>query len=102
MLQNMHITKLIALVCLLTTALLAQVDRAALVGTVSDASGAVVADATVLVESSATGFRRETKTLSNGSYQLPGLPVGSYAVSFTKTGFNSVKVDQVVDRKSVV
>jgi hypothetical protein len=96
MLKNMHMNRILALACLISATLLAQVDRATLSGTVTDASGAVVADASVTVESPATGFRRETKTLSSGAYQLPGLPVGTYSITFNKTGFSAVKYDKVV------
>jgi hypothetical protein len=74
----------------------AQVDRAALTGVVNDASGASVAGATVAAESSATGFRREVTTSSSGVYQMPGLPVGTYRVTISKSGFNAVLIDEVV------
>jgi hypothetical protein len=74
----------------------AQVDRATLTGTVSDASGSTIEAATVLIESSATGFRREAATSAGGAYQLPGLPVGAYRVTISKAGFNSIKIDNVV------
>jgi Carboxypeptidase regulatory-like domain/TonB dependent receptor len=75
---------------------LAQVDRATLSGTVSDPSGANIGSAKVSLESSSTGFRRETLTSGIGAYQLPGLPVGAYTVSISKAGFNTAKFDQVV------
>lgn len=73
-----------------------QVDRATLSGTISDPSGASIDNAKVAVESPATGFRRDTITSATGSYQLPGLPVGVYIVSVSKTGFNTAKFDKVV------
>lgn len=74
----------------------AQVDRATLSGTVSDATGATVAGAEVTVVAGATGFRRTGLTGAGGAYQLPGLPVGQYTVSVAKQGFNTVKIEQVV------
>ena len=74
----------------------AQVDRATLSGTVSDATGATVAGAEVTVVAGATGFRRAGLTGAGGGYQLPGLPVGQYTVSVAKQGFNTVKIEQVV------
>jgi hypothetical protein len=73
-----------------------QVDRASLSGAVKDASGGLVDGARVLVESSVTGFKREAQTSGDGSYRMPGLPVGSYTVSFSKTGFNLARFDDVV------
>ncbi len=73
----------------------AQVDRATLSGTVSDPSGALLSGATVLIESKATGFRRETTT-NNGFYRLSGLPVGDFDVSISSNGFNTLRFDAVV------
>jgi len=73
-----------------------QVDRAALTGAVTDASGAAVAGAKVTVETLATGLRRETQTSNGGVYNLPGLAVGTYTLSVEKSGFNSSKVDGLV------
>jgi hypothetical protein len=75
---------------------LAQVDRAALSGTVTDATRATIAGAEVTIVSGATGFRRTGLTGAGGAYQLPGLPVGQYTVSVAKQGFNTVKIEQVV------
>ncbi len=86
--------RLAVFVCL-AASLFAQVDRATLTGTVTDASGAAMSDVTVLVEAPATGFRRETTTSAAGVYNLPGLPVGLYKVSFSKNGFTPARVDAV-------
>jgi len=92
----LHVSTRIALVVCLTTFAWSQVDRATLSGSVSDASGGKVSAAKVSVESSSTGFRRDILTSDTGAYQFPGLPVGSYSVSFSKMGFSTVKIDQVV------
>jgi hypothetical protein len=73
-----------------------QVDRASLTGTVVDPAASGIPEAAVVIKSSATGFRRETRTNELGFYQLPGLPVGTYSITFSKTGFNPVKVENVV------
>lgn len=73
-----------------------QVDRATLSGTVSDATGAKMGAARVSLESAANGFRRDLLTSENGVYQFPGLPVGTYAVSIAKEGFNTARFEQVV------
>jgi hypothetical protein len=71
------------------------VDRATLSGTVTDPSGALLSGAKVLVESKSTGFRRETIT-NEGLYRLSGLPVGSFDVSISSDGFNTLRFDAVV------
>ena len=75
--------------------LLAQVDRAALNGVVTDASGAIVPGAKVEALSSDTGFQRQTATGASGTYQIPGLAVGTYTVTFSKVGFKSVAFKDV-------
>src|ERR1700688_4857677 len=73
----------------LTTMALAQIDRAALEGTISDQSGATVVGATVKVLEVDTGIASERKTTSNGYYRFPGLAVGRYSVTVMQTGFNT-------------
>ena len=55
-----------------------------LTGTVSDASGARVAGATVTA-TSAQGTVRTATTDANGSFRLPALAVGSYEVSISSS-----------------
>lgn len=75
--------------------LYAQADRATLTGTVLDASGAAVSGAKVLLESEATGFRREVIAGADGLYQATLLPAATFNVSVSKEGFNAVKSDNV-------
>jgi hypothetical protein len=65
----------------------AQVDRATLNGTVTDASGALVQNVKIELDSPATGLHRETATNSKGSYDVPGLPIGIYKITISKDGF---------------
>jgi hypothetical protein len=76
-------------------AVFAQVDRATLVGTVSDRTGAVVPGATVEILGADTGFRRVVQTTGNGTYTFPQLPIGSYALTITQSGFRPVTVNDV-------
>ena len=73
----------------------AQVDHASLNGTVTAASSAVVPDATVEAVSAATGLHRRAVTSSAGLYQIPGLPVGMYTVTISKSGFRSTEYKEV-------
>jgi hypothetical protein len=84
-----------ALAFLLLLPLFAQVDRANLTGTITDPTGATLADVTVEVQNVATGFRRQTQSTGAGVYTLPGLPVGNYKIVFTKDGFNKFAIDDV-------
>ncbi|MDX6694899.1 MAG: hypothetical protein QOF02_2502 [Blastocatellia bacterium] len=56
-------------------------------GTVTDASGAVVAGATVEATNTGTGEKRTATTTDSGSYSIPNLPPGLYSVSTTASGF---------------
>src|SRR6266516_2620338 len=62
-------------------------DRAAINGTVTDASGALVAGASVELKSAETGLQRGALTDQGGRFQITTLPVGSYSVRMTKNGF---------------
>ena len=72
-------------------------------GTVTDATGAVVPDASVTVTNNATGVISRTVTASAGTYTVTGLNPGTYAVKIDKTGFQTAVINDVlveVARKS--
>ena len=76
----------------------AQVDRAELEGTVTDASGSVIPGATVKVLAVDTGLTVEQQTNPKGYYRLPGLAVGKYTVTTTARGFKTKIVEDVIVR----
>ena len=80
---------------ILAMTLTAQVDRTTLTGNVTDPSGATIGDATVIVESAANGLRRESRTSDAGVYQLSGLVIGTYSITVSKNGFNTIRFDSV-------
>ncbi|MFZ0806919.1 MAG: carboxypeptidase-like regulatory domain-containing protein [Candidatus Sulfotelmatobacter sp.] len=61
----------------------------AIVGIVSDPSGAVVSGATIKATNEATGESRTATSSGRGNYSVPLLPPGSYAVEITKAGFKT-------------
>jgi len=82
----------------------AQTFRGTILGTVTDASGAVVAGAKVSVKNVNTGLERTTATSGDGSYSVPELPIGTYTVSISQAGFqtavtNGVIVDVATERR---
>src|ERR1044072_2460590 len=79
---------------LVSTPVLAQ-STATLQGTVTDAKGAVIPNATVTVKNKNTSVERTAQTDSNGNYQVAALPVGSYQVEVKVEGFKPQLVDQV-------
>ena len=56
-------------------------------GQVSDATGAVIIGANVIVLNTGTGITTTTKTNNAGFYDLPSLPTGQYKITFSKPGF---------------
>lgn len=68
---------------------LAQSGTGDITGTVTDASGAAVAAATVTISNPATGFSRVIQTNEGGIYSAPALNPGLYTVKIEKQGFQS-------------
>jgi hypothetical protein len=64
-------------------------STATLNGTVTDATGAVVANAKVVATNQATGVETTTQTGTAGAYLLPSLPIGIYRIQITASGFQS-------------
>lgn len=70
-------------------------------GTVTDPAGAVVEGTTVTVKSTATNLSRTAVTNQEGRWTIPVLPVGSYTVTYEKTGFSTAVSDSVEVEASV-
>jgi hypothetical protein len=71
----------------LCTPLHAQYENGSLVGTISDASGAPIANADVKITNDATGVVTMTKANSRGDYDEPELRVGVYSITAGMAGF---------------
>ena len=61
-----------------------------IVGTVHDASGAVVPDASVKITNTETQFQRVIKTNGSGEYVAPSMPTGTYSITVDKAGFQKL------------
>ena len=76
----------------------AQTFRGTILGTVMDSSGLPVTGATVAVKNRETGLARTTQTSEDGSYTVTELPIGTYTVTISQSGFQtSVTSDVVVN-----
>ncbi len=87
------------------TPLRAQLTVGAINGTVLDSTGAAVPDAEVKAHNVGTDLNVVVHSGATGSYSIPNLPVGTYTVSFTKTGFETETHTQVLvtsDRATTV
>src|SRR5215469_4310559 len=70
-------------------------STAVLKGTVTDALGAAIPHAKVVVKNQGTGVEWNTESDNVGSYLVPALPVGPYQISISATGFETSVVHNV-------
>ena len=77
-------------------ALFAQRDLATLVGTVTDSSGAVVADAQVTITETETGVVYSTTTNGAGEFVRPALKPSTYEVSVSASGFKKAEQKDIL------
>ena len=68
----------------------AQVDSGAILGTVTDTSGAEVRGAQVTVTNEGTSAALSGTTGNDGAYKFTPLPIGQYTVTVTFQGFSTV------------
>ncbi len=75
----------------LTNRAIGQINTASLSGLVTDPSNAAVARAQIKVLNTANGYSRTTESDGAGFYSLQELPIGSYQVSVTQSGFSTIQ-----------
>lgn len=98
------VTFVVALVIFLFSAMFgrAQNTTSAVNGTVTDATGAIVVGADILVKNTATGVTYSATSDNLGAYHVTQLPPGTYTMSISKTGFQTQNIQQfqlVVDQQ---
>jgi len=71
-------------------------DLGTIRGTVTDSSGALVANASVTILDTRTGETRHTTTNSSGAYQMFGLSSGTYKVTLAMAGMSTEDITGVV------
>jgi hypothetical protein len=69
--------------------------RAALQGSVTDASGAVVPGATVTLTSNETQRSQQTVTSNDGFYRFPNLAPGSYSLTVEQSSFKKQVIETI-------
>jgi hypothetical protein len=84
----------------------AQYDTGSIVGTVHDATGALVSGAAVKITNTKTGRVYELTTTDQGSFEINGLPASTYTVETSKAGFKTERVEDILlyatDRREVI
>lgn len=73
----------------------AQAVTGTIVGTVTDSTGAVVANATVVVSLTGQNTTHTTTTNESGNFTQPDLPPGTYSVVITATGFKKQTYENI-------
>src|SRR5271154_5693264 len=83
-------TAAFVLMLLCVTPLRAQVDAGAILGTVTDASGSAVHGATVTLSNEGTNAALSTTTGNDGVYKFTPVRIGSYKLTVTFQGFETI------------
>ena len=86
----------VVLLLVVPSAVRAQVIKASVRGTIMDDQGAAVADADVIITNVDTGYTRSMKSGSDGAYNFPDLPLGSYRIQAAHSGFKSATQTGIV------
>ncbi len=73
----------------------AQFETATVLGTVKDANGEVVPNATVTLKNTQTGIASTAKTDESGNYQFTSVKIGTYQVTAEAQGFSTAVVGDV-------
>jgi carboxypeptidase family protein/TonB-dependent receptor-like protein len=95
----------VAVVALCCGAVLAQQTLGGITGEVTDSSGGVIPNATVIVVDENTSLTRSVKTNGSGLYSFVNLPIGTYTLTYTAEGFDVQKTQHITvqaDRTATV
>src|SRR6202021_1903159 len=82
--------------CCLALPAFAQFDTGTISGTITDASGAMVPNATVTITNVGTAAEKTLQTDSAGNFVASALPFGTYVVTAKATGFSEAKSKQII------
>ena len=82
--------------------LLAQMFPGRITGTVRDPQGAVVPGANVKLQNTSTGLERSVDTNQDGEFNFPQLALGTYQITVSKTGFQTVVLTDITTSLSQV
>jgi Carboxypeptidase regulatory-like domain/TonB dependent receptor len=80
---------LLTMLFLMSSAAFCQLTTADILGTVTDATGAVVPNASVVLNNIGTNEKRTATTNSSGDYSFNLLPVGHYSIEVKAGGFQA-------------
>src|SRR5487761_2012974 len=90
------ICAMLALAAMFVATAYSQAVNGTVLGTVTDASGAVVPNAKVTTTETNTNVSRSGQTNESGNFVFPDVPPGTYAVSVEQTGFKRERRSGVI------
>ena len=79
-----------------------QSNQGSIAGNVLDNTGGGVPNAPIVAKNLETGYTATTQSSETGSYRFPALPLGSYDISVTATGYRVAKFEGVVVQVNTV
>jgi hypothetical protein len=75
---------------------LAQIDQGAIIGVVTDSTGAAIKGAQVSLTETSTGLVLKAKTNGSGNYFFSPIKIGTYTVSASSAGFETTEQRNIV------
>ena len=103
MLRKSFVYLLAACLCtMLPLGVRSQSVNGVIAGTITDPSGAVVANAKITITNTGTGLSQSSTTGTGGEYRFPLVPPGEYSVRIEATGFATEKANGIVVQASQV
>lgn len=85
-----------AAAALCSFSLLAQQTLGGITGQITDATGGAIPNATVTIVGEGTSLTRTTKSNATGIYSFVDLPIGSYTLTYSATGYEVQKTPHIV------
>ncbi len=93
--RTFPLAAILLLTLLGSTRVSAQIFPGRISGTVRDAQGAAIPDASVKLTNPSTGLERLVATDENGDFNFPELALGTYQVAISKTGFRTAVLTDI-------
>jgi hypothetical protein len=97
---RLQLCSLLAAIVAVVHPALAQVPTGTIGGTVSDPSGAILANVEVSITNKATGVARTVKSGDDGTFTAPLIPAGIYEVKVAAQGFRTLVREATVETGS--
>src|ERR1700722_14968888 len=94
--RRVFLLALFLLGCLVVPVAPAQQTLGTLSGTVTDPTGATVANSTITLVDDQTAATRTATSNAAGNYTFQALPIGTYTLTISAAGFNTEKVTSVL------